>query len=52
MADNKVKYENMYIIMWPEDKFVLRRIINVKGRISCEKISTKGKKSIKPTGAP
>ena len=42
----------MYIIIWPEDRLVLSRIIKVNGRISCEKISTRGKKSIKPTGDP
>ena len=31
---------------------VLNRIIKVKGRISCEKTSTRGKKSINATGAP
>ena len=38
--------------MWPEERFVLSRIIKVKGRISWEKISTKGKNNIKPTGEP
>lgn len=50
--DNKVKYENIYIIIWPLERLVLKRIIKVKGRISWEKISTKGKKSIKPDGEP
>lgn len=27
------KKENIYIIMWPEDKLVLKRIIKVKGRM-------------------
>lgn len=51
-SDNKVKYENMYNIICPLDKFVLNRIIRVKGRISWEKISIRGSKSINPTGAP
>jgi hypothetical protein len=42
----------MYIIIWPEERLVLRRIIRVKGRISWEKISTRGRKSINPTGEP
>jgi len=50
--ERRVKYLNMYIIIWPLDKLVLNRIIKVKGRISWEKISTKGKNNIKPTGDP
>jgi len=42
----------MYIMIWPHEKLVLNRIIKVKGRISWEKISTKGKNNIKPTGDP
>ena len=42
----------MYIIIWPEERLVLRRIIKVKGRIICEKISTSGRNNIKPTGEP
>ena len=42
----------MYIMMWPEERFVLSRIIRVKGRISWEKISTRGKKIISAVGAP
>lgn len=42
----------MYSIICPLDKLVLKRIISVNGRIIWEKISTKGKKSIKPKGEP
>lgn len=42
----------MYIIIWPLARLVLNRIIKVKGRISCEKISTKGKNNINATGEP
>lgn len=38
--------------MWPAEIFVANRIVNVKGRIICEKISTKGKNSIRAVGAP
>jgi len=31
--DDREKNENMYSMMWPEERFVLRRIIRVKGRI-------------------
>lgn len=51
-SDNKAKYENIYSIIWPLDKLVLNRIIKVKGRISWEKISIKGKNNINPTGEP
>lgn len=50
--ESKVKYENIYIIIWPEERLVLNRIINVRGRINWEKISTRGKNSIRPTGEP
>lgn len=50
--ESKVKYLNMYIIMCPLDRLVLNRIIRVKGRISWEKISTKGRNSIRPIGDP
>jgi hypothetical protein len=46
------KYENMYIMIWPEDKFVLKRTIKVKGRIRLLKTSTNGKKIIKAVGVP
>lgn len=52
IEDRRVKYLNIYIIIWPLDKLVLKRIIRVKGRISWEKISTKGKNNISPTGEP
>lgn len=42
----------MYIIICPLAKLVLSRIIKVKGRIIWEKISTRGKNSIKATGDP
>jgi len=38
--------------MCPAAKFVLNRTINVKGRISWEINSTKGRKNISPTGLP
>ena len=50
--ESRVKYLNMYIIMCPLDRLVLNRIIRVKGRISWEKISTKGRNSIRPIGDP
>lgn len=50
--ERSVKYENIYIIICPLAKLVLNRIISVKGRIICEKISTKGKNNIKATGDP
>lgn len=50
--DKRVKYENIYIIIWPEERLVLKRIIRVKGRISWEKASIKGNNSIRPTGEP
>ena len=52
VSDSRVKYENIYNIIWPLDRFVLKRIIRVKGRISWEKISTIGKNNIKATGDP
>lgn len=42
----------MYIIIWPEERFVLNRIIKVNGRIIWEKISIRGKNSISPIGDP
>lgn len=42
----------MYNIIWPLDKLVLSRIIRVNGRISWEKISTRGKNNIKAIGDP
>jgi hypothetical protein len=39
-------------MIWPAERLVLRRIIKVKGRISWEKISTKGRKNIRPAGLP
>lgn len=42
----------MYIIICPEDKLVLKRIIKVSGRINWENNSTKGKNSIRPKGDP
>lgn len=50
--ESKVKYENIYIIIWPEERLVLNRTIRVKGRINWEKTSTNGRKSIKPEGQP
>jgi len=38
--------------MCPAAKFVLNRTITVKGRISWEINSTKGRKNISPTGLP
>ena len=38
--------------MWPADKFVAKRIVKVKGRISCENISITGKKNIRVDGVP
>lgn len=52
VEDNKVKYENMYIIMWPAERLVLNRTIRVIGRINWDTISTKGKKNIIPVGQP
>lgn len=52
VEERRVKYENIYIIIWPLAKLVLNRIINVNGRIICEKISTRGKNSIKAIGEP
>lgn len=46
------KNENMYIIICPEERLVLSRTIRVNGRIICLKISTSGKKSIRPVGDP
>ena len=48
----KEKKENIYSIICPEDKFVLSRIIRVKGRIIWLKISIRGKINISPDGAP
>ena len=46
------KKENMYIIICPDERLVLKRTIRVKGRIICLKISTRGKKNIRPEGEP
>jgi hypothetical protein len=51
-AESIEKYENMNIIMWPAERLVPKRIVRVRGRIIWEKISTKGKNSIRPVGAP
>ena len=50
--EDSEKKLNMYIIIWPEDKLVLNRTMRVKGRMIWLKISTRGKKSIRPDGAP
>lgn len=50
--DNIEKYENINIIICPAEIFVAKRIVRVNGRINWEKISTKGKNSIKAVGAP
>ena len=42
----------MNIIIWPAEILVANRIVKVKGRITWEKISTKGKNNIKAVGAP
>ena len=46
------KYENINIMMCPADRLVANRIVRVKGRITWEKISTRGKNNISPVGAP
>lgn len=46
------KNENIYIIMCPDERLVLSRTIRVNGRIIWLKISTNGKKSIRPEGEP
>ena len=46
------KYENINIIIWPAERLVAKRIVRVKGRISWEKISTRGRNNINPVGAP
>ncbi len=38
--------------MWPAEILVAKRIVRVKGRINWEKISTRGKNSIRAVGAP
>lgn len=50
--EDKEKKENIYSMICPEERLVLRRIIKVKGRIKWLKISIKGRISIKPTGDP
>jgi hypothetical protein len=52
VKEEREKNENIYIIICPEERLVLSRTISVKGRIIWLKISTNGKKSIKPEGDP
>ena len=42
----------MNIIICPAERLVAKRIVRVSGRIIWEKISTKGRNSIRPDGAP
>lgn len=51
-AESIEKYENINIIICPAERLVAKRIVRVRGRISWEKISTRGRKSISPDGAP
>lgn len=50
--EETLKKENINIMIWPEDKFVLSRIIKVNGRMMWLNTSTNGRKSIKAEGDP
>jgi hypothetical protein len=50
--EETAKKENMYNIMCPEERLVLRRIIRVKGRMRCLNASIKGKSTERAIGLP
>jgi hypothetical protein len=50
--EDKEKKENMYSRICPEERFVERRIIRVRGRIIWLNNSIRGRINIRPRGDP